>query len=122
LCRKSVGWLRRLDWGHRLSYVDIREQHSLPAHNPPFDPDRLLEEMHLLAPGDPQVYHGFAAFRWMAWQLPLLWPLLPFLYLPGMATLGQRMYLWVARNRFRLIPCHGGVCRLPHRPDPSLHS
>jgi hypothetical protein len=29
---------------------------------------------------------------------------------------GQKIYLWVARNRFRLVPCHGGVCSLPPSP------
>jgi predicted DCC family thiol-disulfide oxidoreductase YuxK len=112
LCRKSVELLKSLDWLHRLSYVNVRDPAEVPRCDPPLDPDRLLEEMHLLTPDGRHVYHGFTAFRWMAWRLPLLWPLLPFLYLPGMATLGQRAYLWVARNRFHLVPCHGGVCTL----------
>jgi hypothetical protein len=74
-----------------------------------------MEEMHLITPDAGRIYHGFGAFRWMAWRLPLLWALAPFLYLPGIPTLGQRIYLWIARNRFQLVPCHGGVCqnRLP---------
>jgi hypothetical protein len=69
--------------------------------------------MHVLTPDGRRVYHGFAALRWLAWRLPLLWPLAPLLYLPGIPSLGQRLYLWIARNRFRLVPCHGGVCTLP---------
>jgi hypothetical protein len=84
----------------------------LPDQDPPLDPARLLQEMHLIVPGGGQVHHGFHAFRWMAWRLPVLWLLLPLLYLPGAPALGQRLYLWVARNRFRLVPCHGGVCTL----------
>ena len=79
------------------------------------EPGRFLEEMHLLSPDGRAVYHGFRAFRWMAWRLPLVWFVLPFLYLPGVESLGQRAYLWVARNRFRLVPCHGGVCTLPRK-------
>jgi predicted DCC family thiol-disulfide oxidoreductase YuxK len=109
-CLKSVALLKRLDWLHRLSFLSVREPDALPARDPPLDPDRLLQEMHLLTPDGRDVHRGFAAFRWMAWRLPPLWPVLPLLYLPGMAALGQRAYLWVARNRFRLIPCHGGVC------------
>jgi predicted DCC family thiol-disulfide oxidoreductase YuxK len=115
LCCKSVALLKRLDWLGRLSYVNVREPGQLPQRRPPLDPGRLLDEMHLLTPDGRQLYHGFAAFRWLAWQLPLLWFLVPLLYLPGVPTLGQRAYLWVARNRFRLVPCHGGVCRLPSR-------
>jgi predicted DCC family thiol-disulfide oxidoreductase YuxK len=113
LCLKSVALLRRLDWLHRLSYVNVRDRDHLPPRDPPLDPDRLLQEMHLLTPQGQGTYHGFQAFRWMAWRMPALWLLAPFLYLPGMASLGQRIYLWVARNRFRLVPCHGGVCTLP---------
>jgi predicted DCC family thiol-disulfide oxidoreductase YuxK len=116
LCRKGVARLRTLDWLGVLRYADARDPSRVPVIDPPLVPARLLEEMHLLPAKGGRVYHGFAAFRWLAWRLPLLWPLAPFLYLPGVPALGQRLYLWVARNRFRLVPCHGGVCTLPRNP------
>jgi predicted DCC family thiol-disulfide oxidoreductase YuxK len=109
LCRQSVALLRRLDWLGRLTCRDARDPANLPPAAP-LVPARLLEEMHLVA-GE-RVYHGFAALRWLAWRLPLLWPIAPFLYLPGVPQLGQRLYLWIARNRFQLVPCHGGVCTI----------
>lgn len=112
LCLKSVGILQRLDWLGRVRYVDARNLAGLPEHARALAPERLLEEMHLLTPGGGRVHHGFAAFRWLAWRLPLLWPVAPFLYVPGVPWLGQKLYLWVARNRFDLVPCHGGVCTL----------
>jgi predicted DCC family thiol-disulfide oxidoreductase YuxK len=117
LCRKGVAQLRRLDWLGVLRYADARDAARLPETDPPLNADRLLEEMHLVTPAGGRIYHGFGAFRWLAWRLPLLWPLAPFLYLPGVPALGQRLYLWVARNRFRLVPCHGGVCTLPRKPS-----
>jgi predicted DCC family thiol-disulfide oxidoreductase YuxK len=113
LCRKSVAMLQRLDWFGVLTYVDVRDPDQLAACDLVVERSRLLEEMHLITPGGRCLFHGFAAFRWMAWRLPLLWPVAPFLYLPGVPTFGQRAYLWIARNRFRLVPCHGGVCTLP---------
>jgi predicted DCC family thiol-disulfide oxidoreductase YuxK len=112
-CLKSVAVLKRLDWFGRLRYLDARDRANLPASDGPLDPDRLLEEMHLLTPNGKHVYHGFAAFRWLAWRLPLLWPIAPFLYIPGVPALGQKAYLWVARNRYSLVPCHDGMCMLP---------
>src|SRR6516225_5534785 len=100
LCQKSVAILKRLDWLHRLRFLDARDPANLPAREPPLNPDRLLEEMHLLTPDGRNVYHGFGAFRWLAWRLPLLWPIAPFLYIPGVPAVGQKVYLWVARNRF----------------------
>jgi predicted DCC family thiol-disulfide oxidoreductase YuxK len=111
-CRKSVELLKRLDWLGVLRYQDARDVTHLPASATPLEPERLLEEMHVLTPDGRGLYHGFAALRWLAWRLPLLWPFAPLMYIPGVPRLGQRLYLWIARNRFRLVPCHGGVCRV----------
>jgi predicted DCC family thiol-disulfide oxidoreductase YuxK len=111
LCQRSVRLLRRLDWMGRLDYLDARKPETVPAGTPPLDSARLLEEMHVVTPAR-RVLHGFAALRWLAWRLPLLWLLAPFLYIPGVPWLGQKLYLWVARNRLHLVPCHG-ACKLP---------
>ena len=115
LCLRSVALLKRLDWLGRLRTIDARDRSQWPASDAPLDPERLLQEMHVVTPDGRRLYRGFAALRWIAWRLPLLWPLAPLLYIPGVPRLGQRLYLWVARNRFRLVPCHGGVCTLPPR-------
>lgn len=114
LCRKSVAILRKLDWLGMLEYRNARESDKLPESPLPLDPKRLLEQMHLVT--RKRVYVGFAAFRWMAWRLPLLTLFAPLLYLPGVSVLGTRLYMWVARNRFRLVPCHEGVCSVPLSP------
>jgi len=116
LCLKSVAMLRRLDWLRRLDCVDARDAAQPLLQRPPVAGAPLLEEMHLLTPHG-RLFHGFGAFRWMAWRLPLLWPLAPWLYLPGVPWLGQRLYLWVARNRFHLVPCHNGVCQIKQSDD-----
>jgi len=109
LCRKSVALLRRLDWLKRLDYVNARDADQAILSQPPVAGAPLLEEMHLLTPRR-RLHHGFHAFRWMAWRLPIFWLLAPLLYLPGIPWLGQRLYLSIARHRFHLVPCHGGVC------------
>jgi predicted DCC family thiol-disulfide oxidoreductase YuxK len=118
LCLKSVDLLKHFDWFKNLEYINVREANKVPVRQPPLDPKRLLEEMHLITPDRKHVYHGYAAFRWMAWRLPLFCWLAPLMYVPGISVLGQRIYLWVARNRYRLVPCHNGVCALPPRKAP----
>ena len=59
------------------------------------------------------MYGGYRAIRWLAWRLPATWLIAPLLYLPGMTWLGQKLYMAVARNRFKIIPCEHGVCKLP---------
>src|ERR1700722_17913483 len=105
LCLKSVEILKRLDWLHTLYFQNAREADRLPVSPMPLEPQRLLEEMHLVTPDRRSVYHGFGAFRWMARHLPLLVAFTPILYLPGVPFIGQRAYLWVARHRYQLVPC-----------------
>ena len=115
LCEKSVAILKRLDWLRRLHYQNCRELDRLPPSPEPLDPQRMLEEMHVVTPRRDAVYRGFRAFRWMAWRLPLLVAFAPMLYVPGVPAIGQWAYRWVARNRYKLVPCHDGVCHVPPR-------
>jgi predicted DCC family thiol-disulfide oxidoreductase YuxK len=119
LCQKSVAILKRLDWLDRLTYHDARQSDTLPESEIPLDPQKLLEEMHLLTSDRKQVYVGFFAFRWIAARIPVLMGLFPLLFLPGVPALGTRVYRWVAKNRFGLVPCHDGQCQVP-RPPASL--
>lgn len=115
LCQRSVRSLRRLDWLKRLHFQDCRDAARLPKSDVPLDPKRMLEEMHLVTPDRKRAYAGFKAFRWMAWRIPVLMPFAWMLHVPGVPWLGNKVYLWVAKNRYDLVPCKDGVCQLPKR-------
>jgi predicted DCC family thiol-disulfide oxidoreductase YuxK len=109
-CRKSIALLQKLDWLRRFRYVNVRADEPL-LHVPPVAGAPLLEQMHVLTPAG-QLYGGYAALRALAWRAPLLWPVAPLLYLPGIAQLGDRAYRWIARHRFQLVPCQHGACQI----------
>ena len=111
-CRKSVGILTRLDWLGRVHCQDARDLPNLPVCDEPLVPQKLLDEMHVVTADRQHAYAGYRAIRWLAWRLPLLWPLAPFFYLPGTLWLGNKLYRWVARNRFELVPCEHGMCQV----------
>src|SRR5262249_27093528 len=113
-CTKSVQLLRRLDWNHTLRFVDSREDEAEVARLP-VDSAELLNQMHLQTPDAKHIYRGFEAVRWIVGRLPLTELFAPLLFLPGIPTLGQKLYLWIARNRFNLVPCHDGQCSIPQR-------
>ncbi len=75
----------------------------------------MLEQMHLVTPDRKHARVGFKAVRWILWRLPLTLPLAPLMYIPGVPWLGHKAYLWVAKNRYDLVPCKDGVCQLPKR-------
>ena len=116
LCLRSVAILKRLDWFKRLYFQDARDREKIPAGPVQLDYEQLLVEMHLVTPGRSRVYAGFYAFRWMAGRLPALLLFWPILFLPFIPNIGQRVYRWVAKNRYNLVPCHDGACALPLRP------
>jgi predicted DCC family thiol-disulfide oxidoreductase YuxK len=111
-CRKGVAVLKKLDWLRRIEYRDAREVANLPRCDEPLIPQKLLDEMHVVTPDGRRSFAGYRAIRWLSWRVPPLWPLAPFLYLPGAVWLGSRLYRWIARNRFKLVPCEHGACRV----------
>ncbi|MBY0456694.1 MAG: DUF393 domain-containing protein [Gemmataceae bacterium] len=116
LCQRAIRSVRRLDWLGRLHFQDCRDRAHWPPSAVTLDMKRLLEEMHLVTPDRRHAPAGFRAFRWMAWRLPLLLPLAPLLYLPGVPWLGNKIYLWIAKHRYDLVPCDEN-CRVDLKQD-----
>jgi predicted DCC family thiol-disulfide oxidoreductase YuxK len=112
LCQRGVRIVKKLDWLKRLHFQDCRDTDHWPPSAVPLTLKALLAEMHVVTPDRKHAPAGYRAFRWMAWRIPLLMPLAPFLYLPGMPWLGNKAYLWLAKNRYNLVPCEG-ECRVP---------
>lgn len=111
-CKRGVALWKRLDWRGRLAFQDCRDTANLPHCAEPLDRHRMLEEMHVVTPDRKHALRGYAAIRWMAWRVPLGWPVAPLMYLPGVPWLGNRAYRWIARRRYRLVPCSHGECRI----------
>jgi predicted DCC family thiol-disulfide oxidoreductase YuxK len=114
-CQRSVAILKKLDWLGRLAFQNCRDEVHWPLSERPLVMFRLLEEMHVVTPDRRKTYAGYAAFRWIAWRLPLTWPVAPFLFIPGVPWFGNRVYLWVAKRRMNLVPCTDGACPIHAR-------
>lgn len=110
LCVRATGVLHRLDVFRRVELVDFTvEENRQRLEN--FDFERAQTEM-LLATEEGWT-GGFRAFRKIALSLPLLWPLVAFLYLPPMTVIGDRFYKLIARNRYVLFGrCNDGYCEV----------
>lgn len=119
LCRRSIAILKKLDWLGKLAYQSARESHNLPPSEVPLNPTRMLEEMHVLTEDRKRVHIGFRAVRWVLWRLPATLPIAPFLYIPGIPQIGNRVYLWVAKNRLDLVPCEHGACKVNLKKKPA---
>lgn len=107
-CTKSVFTLRMLDNLHRLTLVDYHDAKARGLVAPDLYYKDVNKAMHIRLP-DGRTFKAYRAFRALAWHLPVLWPLAPFLYIPGIAWIGERVYARIARKRVR---CSHGECAI----------
>ncbi len=111
ICRASRRWLMRLDWGKRLSFEDLHQRERAEALAPGVSYADMLRRMYVVR-REGEVFGGFQAFRAIAPMLPLCWPIVPLLWLPGMTWLGEHAYVFIAKNRYRYARCDDNVCSM----------
>lgn len=114
-CRFCETWINRfeaLNWLHCIRFIGSAEAIRNPETIDGWTPDIVERAMWVKCPDSDTAYEGFDGFRRIAWAIPLLWPVLFFLYLPGVPLVGRMVYGWVAANRYR-FDCQSTVC---HRP------
>jgi predicted DCC family thiol-disulfide oxidoreductase YuxK len=106
LCRRTVRLLACIDLFGRLEFLDFQRL-DLDEYNRrnmlSLARKDLAEEMYVISRGKPD--RGFYGYRRMALALPVLWPLVPWLFLPGLSSLGAMVYGYVSRNRLKLLWC-----------------
>ncbi len=105
-CRGQMAILRRLDPTRRLQLTSLHDP-SVARDFPELPRELLLEEMVTIdRRGRPRA--GATAWRHVARQLPLLWPMAVPLHIPGSLPIWNWLYRLIARNRYRFA----GTCRL----------
>jgi predicted DCC family thiol-disulfide oxidoreductase YuxK len=116
LCRRGAGRLMSLARAGALEAVDFQEPGAL-ARFPGLSYEACMEAMYLVAP-DGRLFRGFEAAVRAVSTRPLLGILASVYYLPGIRQLCDRLYAWVAANRYRLFGktvvdnCTEGTCAL----------
>jgi predicted DCC family thiol-disulfide oxidoreductase YuxK len=106
LCRRTVRLLACFDLFARLEFLDFHRMDLNGynrSHGLNLTSENLEEEMYVVSRGS--AYRGFKAYRVIALALPAFWPLAPWLFLPGISSLGALVYRFVARNRPKLLWC-----------------
>lgn len=102
-CTQSVKTASRLDWFGWIRFISFREPGVIQRWG--LDPERLEKRLHSTADGV-HFREGIDGILQMAGRLPLLWPLLPLLWLATRMGWGQHVYDWIAGRR-TIIPVGG---------------
>ncbi|MDR6225754.1 DCC1-like thiol-disulfide oxidoreductase family protein [Desmospora profundinema] len=109
-CQRSMQRLQRWDWLHRLSFLSFRDPEVIEQYG--LDPERLEQRMHTRQVRNGRVEEGIHSVWVIARQVPLLWGMVPFLWLATVMGVGQWVYDWIAARR-TVIPvggCDGAGC------------
>jgi len=99
LCTRAMFTLLILDHLHRLKPVDFHDEELRKKIVPDITYKELDKAIHIRFIRTGKTLKGFEAFRTLSWHLPVLIPVAPFLYLPGISRLGRRVYKRVAARR-----------------------
>jgi predicted DCC family thiol-disulfide oxidoreductase YuxK len=98
-CGRTAAIVRRLDVLGRVDVLDAANDWAVvERRHRGLSQTACLEDMHVLAP-DGSTTRGFDAYRTLGWALPIAWPLVPLLYVPGVRRIGQILYRVVANRR-----------------------
>lgn len=118
LCRRTMAILNQFDWLQTLRPVNALDREAVEAEGlGHLDDTALMTDMHSAwkveqgkgegATNDWKTAKGYDAYQLIAWRVPLLWPLLPIVYLPPVASIGWKIYRRIADSR---------ACRVPSVP------
>jgi predicted DCC family thiol-disulfide oxidoreductase YuxK len=107
ICRSVASVVTRLDLRNRIEPIDVLHDWERVHERFPFlDQQKCLVDMHVIKP-DGEPASRYIAYRNLAWAMPATWVALPFLYLPGVPQVGDRVYQYVATHR------HDSGCEIP---------
>jgi predicted DCC family thiol-disulfide oxidoreductase YuxK len=99
-CRSQIRLLKAFDRTSRLETMALQDPRAQELFSD-LTLDEMLSQMWVLSP-DGHKFGGASAVRYLSRKLPLLWPIMPILHIPGSLPLWRALYRWVARNRYRL--------------------
>lgn len=118
-CRFCTAQVRRLhNWDRNglLSFLSLHDP-QVQSRWPELSFQQLMDEMYLITP-EGEKFAGAAAFRYLSTRLPILWPLVPLMHIPGSLPLWRTIYKVVAKYRYRLAgksACDGDACEVHFR-------
>lgn len=101
LCRRVIGILRSVDLFDGVEPVPGLAGDPRRWRHPEITDEMLAHDLWV-ADGA-RARSGFPAYRLIAARVPVLWPLVPLMALPPVASLGERLYRRVADSRACLL-------------------
>ncbi len=103
-------WGKIVGQGDKLAFLSLHDPRVASLY-PDLTHDMLMEQMYVVD-HQGRRHGGADAIRYLSRRLPILWPIMPILHIPGSARIWRWMYQQVARRRYRWNKpnCDNGAC------------
>jgi predicted DCC family thiol-disulfide oxidoreductase YuxK len=112
-CQRCIRILKKMDLFDTLHYENFHESITANTTIPAgLTKEQVLKRIYLVENGK-NTWGGYSVFRRICWQMPMMMPLIPVIFFPGMGLLGPLMYAFVAKNRMCLGRGKESSCRIP---------
>jgi predicted DCC family thiol-disulfide oxidoreductase YuxK len=98
VCRRAIAAIRTVDVFDRIVYMDAREDRALDSSNAAGE-SRLELLQDIYGRNGERQCRGAEVYRAMSARIPILWPLVPFLFLPPLDAIANRLYSRVKHDR-----------------------
>lgn len=106
MCNRARTFVTPFDWLQRITFVDIYDAQAVSMLKFPAPAQEvLLTDMYLIDASGHE-HRGFYAWRKIITLLPLTFLFSPLLYIPGIPTLGEKIYRHIADTRTRVLNRH----------------
>ncbi|TWU51021.1 hypothetical protein Poly51_43150 [Rubripirellula tenax] len=100
-CKSQIRSLRRLDWGgRRLAFISLHDPRVTQRY-PDLTHEAMMKQMYVVDTRGRR-HGGSEAVKYLSRRLPMLWPAMPILHIPGTAGLWRWMYGQVAKRRYKI--------------------
>jgi predicted DCC family thiol-disulfide oxidoreductase YuxK len=116
LCTFQMKVLTWLDWFNALCLLPISSPRAADLA-PTVQREDLLEAIHCLTPRG-EIHRGARCIRYLSLRLPLAIPVALVLWIPGVIWVAEKIYAWIARNRYllsRWFRCKEACALMPTR-------
>ena len=100
-CDRVKRWLSSIDFFDTIEWTPYQALERPPLGLSWDD----LERAVYLDAGRGRLYEGFYVFKMLTVKLVPLIPMVPIMWFPGMNLVGEAIYSWVARDRYRFSGC-----------------
>ncbi len=97
-CKRTIFLIHVTDWLHRIQFENFHDQKVRERYAPHVEVATLNEAIHTVDQKD-GIKKGFFAIRTMCMELPVFWPVVYLLFIPGIPAIGTRMYHLIANHR-----------------------